>query len=140
GFINPGATQSNAVSAAASSGVAGINNGSVSIQYTTNGTLIDPSFTTINANAQTINLTATGFVAAQRQLNTTNPFNFGTVQVGQNVQQTLSISNVASGPLGFVEDLSASFGSSSGTGASRVSGTGSIGSLLAGGTHNSSME
>jgi hypothetical protein len=262
GFVNPGASQAGAVTAQVSGGVAGVNTGSLTIQYTTNGQLIDPSFTTVNANAQTINLQATGYHAAvgsatpagpvnlgnvriggtlaqtftvantapagafsedlnasfgassghasnnggsisgllagasngsamgasldtgsagaktgtvtidyqtagavngvsnglgtasagsqsitlngnvfqlaQGQINTA-PLNFGTVQVGQTVQRTLSISNVASGPAGFVEDLNASFGASSGTGAGQIFGTGSITGLAAGGTNASNM-
>jgi len=261
-FITAGTSQADAVSASVSGGVAGLNSGSLSIQYTTNGQLIESSFTTINANSQLINLQATGYnaavgiatspvqvvnqrtgasntaevsitniaapgsysedlnvtvgastgaasgsgsisgrlagtsntgmggilaavdtvtagaktgtitlnyetagsvagasnglgaasvgsqvvtvngnvyQAAQGQINTPISLNFGTVQVGQTVQQTLSISNVATGSSGFVEDLNASFGGTSGTGANLIYGTGSIAGLIAGGTDSSSM-
>ena len=258
GFVNPGASQANAVTASVSGGVAGANFGLLTIDYTTNGQLIDAGFGTIASNSQQIALTATGFNAAQGaaspdpvvianqrvggtnsqaltvsntapagafteglnasfgattghavsnggsisllaggatnstsmgvgvdttsagarsgsvtlnyatdgtgtsglaaesvgsqtisvsgnvyqvaagQLNTTS-LNFGTVQVGQSVFQNLSISNIATGPAGFVEDLNVSFGSSSGLGAGQIIGTGSISGLVAGGTDTSSM-
>lgn len=75
---------------------------------------------------------------AEAQLNSA-PLNFGTVQVGEAVSQTLSFSNIATGPAGFVEDLMVSFGATSGTGAGQISGSGSIGGLVAGGTDSSSM-
>jgi hypothetical protein len=257
-LIDPGGQQTAAVTAAVNNGVAGINNGAVSIQYTTNGQLIDPLFVTQNANAQTINLQATGYNAAvgnatptpvvlanQRvngtqsqvltvtnsaptgsfteklnasfgsnsgdasnnggtvsllaagapgsttmavgvdtttagarsgsvtlnyqtdgtgtsglstasagsqvinvsgnvyqlasgQLNS-SPLNFGTVQVNQSVSKVLSISNIASGAAGFVEDLNAVFGTSSGTGSSLISGSGSISGLVAGAMNTTSM-
>ena len=62
------------------------------------------------------------------------PLNFGTVQVGQVVTQNLVIQNTGLGPNGFVEDLNATFGASSGTGAAQISGTGSRTGILAGGT------
>ncbi len=61
------------------------------------------------------------------------------MQVGQSVSQVLSISNSGSGPSGFVEDLNASFGASSGTGAAQISGSGSIAALVAGGTDTTAM-
>jgi hypothetical protein len=121
-----------------SGGIAGVNTGSVTINFTTNGQLIDPGFGTIAANSQTIALTATGFNAAQGRLNTPS-LNFGTVQVGQVVSQALSISNIATGPAGFVEDLNASFGATSGLGAGQIIGSGSITGLVAGATNSSSM-
>jgi len=75
---------------------------------------------------------------AQGSLNTTS-LNFGVVQVGESVSQNLSISNTASGAAGFVEDLNASFGASSGTGAAQILGSGAITGLLAGNTDNGSM-
>jgi hypothetical protein len=257
-LIAPGGQQAAAVTAAVNNGVAGINNGAVTIQYTTNGQLIDALFVTQNANAQTINLQATGYnvavgsatptpvvLANQRvggmqsqvltvantaaagafteklnasfgsntgnalnnggvvsllaagdpgstamtarvdtsasgarsgsvtlnyqtdgtdtsglaaasagsqvinvsgnvyqlasgQINS-SPLNFGTVQVGQSVSRVLSISNTASGATGFVEDLNAAFGASSGTGSSLISGSGSISGLIAGATNASGM-
>jgi len=81
---------------------------------------------------------AAAYQLAAGQLNTPS-LNFGTVQVGQSVSSLLSVSNIASGPAGFVEDLNARFGSSSGTGASLISGSGSFANLVAGGTNNSAL-
>jgi hypothetical protein len=257
-LIDPGGQQAAAVTATVNNGVAGINSGAVTLQYTTNGQLIDPLFVTQNVNAQTINLQATGYNVAvgsatpdpvvlanqrvgdmQSQIltvtntaaagsfteklnasfgantgNATNtggavvllaagdpgstamsagvdtatagaktgtvtlnyqtdgigtsglaaasvgsqvidvsgnvyqlasgqlnssPLNFGTVQVGQSVSRVLSITNTASGAAGFVEDLDAVFGASSGTGSSLITGSGSISGLLAGATNSSGM-
>ncbi|HEY0776769.1 MAG TPA: choice-of-anchor D domain-containing protein [Gemmatirosa sp.] len=81
---------------------------------------------------------AAAYQVAQGQLNTT-ALNFGTVQVGQQVSQTLSFTNSATGASGYVEDLDVGFGQASGTGAGRISGTGSIAGLTAGSTNTSSM-
>ena len=59
--------------------------------------------------------------------------------MGQSVSQALSISNTGTGPAGFVEDLNASFGTATGTGASLISGTASISGLLAGKTTTTCM-
>jgi hypothetical protein len=63
-LIDPGGQQAAAVTATVNNGVAGINSGAVTLQYTTNGQLIDPLFVTQNVNAQTINLQATGYNVA----------------------------------------------------------------------------
>ena len=258
GLIGAGATATDAARVAVSGGVAGVNLGELAIQYATDGTAFDPSFTTRDANAQTIAVAATGFnlgaadvtpdpviIANQRvgggasaaltvanigpddgftealnaavggvsgaavtnggsvsllaagaadsasirvgvdtatagskagvvtlalqsdgagtsglaalaladrtvqvqgdvfalaegSLNSA-PLNFGTVQVGQVVGRALSITNSATGPAGFVEDLNASFGAASGTGASRIGGAGAIVGLAAGATDIGSM-
>ena len=81
---------------------------------------------------------AAAYQLAAGQLNTA-ALNFGTVQVGQSVQRALSITNIATGAAGFVEDLNARFGASSGTGANLISGSGSLANLLAGATSNGAM-
>ena len=81
---------------------------------------------------------AAAYQTAAGQLNSA-PLNFGTVQVGQNVSQTLSFTNVATGPNGYVEDLNVGFGQSTGTGANRITGAGSISGLTAGGTNTGNM-
>ena len=95
-----------------------------------------------NTRSQLLTFTTAAGAAAYQpaagQLNTP-ALNFGTVQVGQEVSQVLSISNVATGPAGFVEDLNARFGAASGTGANRISGSGSIANLAAGGTNSAAM-
>lgn len=138
GFINGGASQANAVGVSVVGGQAGVNNGSVTIQYTTNGQLISGAFGTIGANTQNINLSASGYLTATGAVNTA-ALNFGTVQVGQVVQQTLSITNNRVGPAGYVEDLNARFGASGGTGGALISGAGSVTGLAAGATNASNM-
>ena len=81
---------------------------------------------------------AAAYQLAAGQLNTPS-LNFGTVQVGQSVSTLLSVSNVATGPAGFVEDLNARFGASSGLGASLISGSGSFSNLVAGATNTSAL-
>ena len=82
---------------------------------------------------------AAAYQLAAGQLDTPS-LNFGTVQVGQSVSTLLSVTNVATGPAGFVEDLNARFGASSGTGAGLISGTGSFANLAAGATNNSALQ
>ena len=74
---------------------------------------------------------AAAYQAAAGQIQTP-ALNFGTIQVGQTVSQDLVIRNTATGPAGFVEDLNAAFGASSGTGASLITGSGSLNGILAG--------
>jgi hypothetical protein len=81
---------------------------------------------------------AAAYQLAAGQLNTP-ALNFGTVQVGQSVSTLLSVSNIATGAAGFVEDLNARFGPTSGTGAGLISGTGSFANLAAGGTNDSAL-
>jgi len=81
---------------------------------------------------------AAAYKLAAGQLNTPS-LNFGTVQVGQSVSTLLSVTNIATGPAGFVEDLNARFGASSGTGANLISGSGSFANLVAGATNGSAL-
>ena len=74
---------------------------------------------------------AAAYQAASGQIQTP-ALNFGTVQVGQTVSQALVVRNTATGPAGFVEDLNASFGASTGSGASLITGSGSLAGILAG--------
>jgi hypothetical protein len=137
GLIAAGTANTSALNVARSGGVAGVNTGTLAIQYTSDGAGTS-GLSAINVNSQNVTVNATGYQAASGVINTA-PLNFGTVQVGQAVSQVLSISNVATGAAGFVEDLNASFGASSGTGAGLISGAGSISGLLAGATNNTGM-
>ncbi|MDA8347228.1 MAG: choice-of-anchor D domain-containing protein, partial [Pseudomonadota bacterium] len=100
-----------------------------------------------NTNAQNISITGAAYAQAVGQLNNTaahpDSFDFGTIQVGQTVtSNALSVSNVASGPSGYVEDLNASFGTvgtNGGTGGARIVGNGAIEGLLAGATNDSAL-
>jgi len=80
---------------------------------------------------QTLAISGNVYQAAIGALQTP-ALNFGTVQVGQSVSQNLVVRNVAGGPAGFVEDLNASFGIASGTGAGLINGSGSFGGIAAG--------
>jgi hypothetical protein len=82
---------------------------------------------------------AAAYQLAAGQLNTPS-LNFGTVQVGQSVSSLLSVTNIAQGPAGFVEDLNARFGASSGTGANLISGSGSFANLVAGATNGNALQ
>ena len=131
---------STAMAGSLSTASAGARTGTVTINYQTAGAVngVSNGLGIAGVGSQTITLNGNVYQLAQGQLNTA-PLNFGVVQVGQVVSQTLSISNVAAGPGGFVEDLNASFGATSGTGAGLISGTGSISGLLAGGTNATGM-
>jgi len=86
---------------------------------------------TLAVGSQVVTVNGNVYQAATGALQTA-PLNFGTVQVGQSVSQSLVVRNTASGAAGFVEDLNASFGSASGTGAGLISGSGSLSGILAG--------
>jgi hypothetical protein len=137
GLIVAGGSNAAALNVARTGGAAGLNSGTLAIQYTSDGTGTS-GLAAINANSQNITVNATGYQVAAGQLSTA-PLSFGTVQVGQTVSQTLSISNIASGTAGFVEDLNARFGTATGTGAAQVSGAGQIAGLVAGATNSAAM-
>ena len=131
---DPGST---AMTARVDTSAAGARSGSVTLNYQTDGS--DTSgLAAASAGSQVINVSGNVYQLASGQINSL-PLNFGTVQVGQSVSQILSISNTASGAAGFVEDLNAAFGASSGTGSSLISGSGSISGLIAGATNASGM-
>ena len=120
-------------------GTAGAKTGTVTVNYTTAGAVagVSNGLAPAAVGSQGITLNGTVYQLASGLINTA-PLNFGTVQVGQAVAQTLSITNTA--PAGaFSEDLTASFGASSGTSAALISGAGSITGLLAGATNTSAM-
>ena len=135
GLIVGGATSNNAVGVQVSGGVAGVNSGNLAIQYLTNGTNIDPSFVSQNANLQNISVQATGYDLAQATLGN---LNFGNILVGSgSVQQALSVSNAA-GP--YREGLNASFGTITNNGAGTYTTNGaSITNLVAGSSDNTTM-
>jgi len=117
GLINGGTTQANALSASVSNGQAGVNTGSLDIQYTTDGTQTDASFTAINSNTQSIALTATGFNMAEGSASP-DPVVIANQRVGGAESQTLTVANTA--PTGaFTEGLNASFGANSGDAVSK---------------------
>ncbi len=137
GLLAGGGSDSTAMSVGVDATAAGARTGSVTLNYETDGTGTS-GLAAASVGSQTINVSGNVYQVAQGNLNTTS-LNFGVVQVGESVSQNLSISNIAAGPNGFVEDLNASFGAATGTGSNLISGSGSIAGLLAGGLDNSSM-
>jgi hypothetical protein len=137
GGLAAGAPASTALAVGVNTATAGAKSGSVTVNYASNG-LGTSGLAPIGAGSQLVNVSGNVYQLASGQLGTA-PLNFGTVQVGQSVSQALSISNVAVGPAGFVEDLNASFGSASGIGSGLILGAGSISGLVAGATNAANM-
>lgn len=136
-LLSAGSSNNSSMGVTLNTSAAGARSGTVTVDFATNGTGTS-GLSTESVGSQVVTVNGNVYQVAQGQLNST-PLNFGTVQVGQSVSKVLSISNIASGPAGFVEDLNASFGSTSGTGASLISGSGAINGLKAGATDNSAM-
>ncbi|MBL8699689.1 MAG: choice-of-anchor D domain-containing protein [Alphaproteobacteria bacterium] len=139
GLINGGASSAGAVTAQLSGGVAGVNNGTVTINYRSDGTAIDPTFTSVASNSQVINLSATGYNTAVASL---GALSFGAVAVGSGpIVKTLSVTNSALAGL-FSEDLRAQLGSITGTssGLFSTAGSGTISNLIAGGTDTTTLK
>ncbi len=137
GQLGQGVTDASSLVVGLDTSSAGALNGAATVALVSTGAGTS-GLADLDLAPQTITVSGNVYQVAAGQLNTV-PLNFGTVQVGQSVSQTLSISNIASGPAGFVEDLNASFGASSGQGAAQIFGTGSINGLLAGATNASNM-
>lgn len=129
-----GGSNASAMNVSVNTATSGAKSGSVTINYDTTGTVggVSNGLGVAGANpAQVINVSGNVYQAAAGQL-ISAPLNFGTVQVGQAVTQNLVVRNTATGAAGFVEDLHASFGAASGTGAGLISGSGSLNGILAG--------
>lgn len=135
GFINPGGSLANAVTAQVSGGVAGANAGSLTIDYVTNGQLINGGYTSIAANQQTITLTATGYNAAAGST-APDPIVIGNQRVGGTLEQQLTVSNTA--PVSsFTEKLNAAFGANSG---GATNNAGAVSLLAAAASDNTQMK
>ena len=132
-----GGSNASAISVGVSTASSGAKSGNVTIGYQSDGTGSNGNsgLAAIAAGSQTIAVSGNVYQTAAGAI-LTAPLNFGTVQVGQVVSQNLAIQNTATGASGFVEDLNASFGASSGTGAARITGSGSVNGLAAGSTSN----
>ena len=134
-----GGNNNAAMSVGVDTATAGNKTGSVSLAYQTTGTVNGSSngLGVAAANGpQVISVSGNVYQVAQGQL-ITAPLNFGTVQVGQTgVFQDLTIRNTATGAAGFVEDLKANFGATSGTGAGLISGAGQLVGIEGGQTSN----
>jgi len=126
-------TGTGAISVGVNTTSAGAQTGTVNLNYQTAGTVggVSNGLGTAAAGGQAVTVNGNVYLAAAGAVQTA-ALNFGTVQVGQSVSQALVIRNTASGAAGFVEDLSAGFGATSGTGAGLISGSGSLSGILAG--------
>ena len=133
-------TGTGAMTVGVNTSVAGAQTGTVTLNYQTAGAVngVSNGLGTAGAGSQVVTVNGNVYQAAVGQLNTA-PLNFGVVQVGQSVSQVLSISNIATGAGGFVEDLNARFGATNGTGGNLISGSGQVAGLLAGATNSSAM-
>ena len=126
-------TGTGAITVGVNTATAGAQTGTVNLNYQTAGTVngVSNGLGTAAAGGQAVTVNGNVYQLAAGAIQT-GALNFGTVQVGQNVQQALVVRNTASGATGFVEDLNASFGATSGTGAGLISGAGSLNGILAG--------
>ncbi len=138
GLVAGGSGDTTSLKVGVDTSQSGARSGTVAVNLTSNA-ISGSGLSNSNLTAQTVNVSGNVYQAAVGHLDNPIFLNFGTVQVGQSVSQLLSISNIATGTAGFVEDLNAQFGSSSGTGANQISGSGSISGLTAGSTNNTGM-
>jgi len=136
-LLTAGSSNNTSMGVSLGTATSGAKGGNANVVYVSNGSGTS-NLGTVAAGNQNVAVSGNVYQTAAGQLNGT-ALNFGTVQVGQNVSQVLSITNSATGAAGFVEDLNASFGAKSGTGTGLFSGAGSINGLLAGATNNSAM-
>jgi hypothetical protein len=140
GLITPGATQTPGFTIGVSGGVAGVNAGTVSVGYLSNGQAFDPGFTNVASNTQDIAVTASGFALAKPNALPAT-FNLGTVLVGSSVTRFLTLSNDLRGgvPAGFQEGLDAAFGTVTGPNATKFTVGGALSNLAAGATSSSAL-
>jgi hypothetical protein len=108
GFVLPGATVSGAVTVASSGGTVGVNDGSVALQFNSNGQLFDASFTNLATNQQSVAVQATGFLTAQPAL--PSSVALGNFRLVNGASSTFAITNTNLAPSGFQEALNASAG------------------------------
>jgi PEP-CTERM motif len=123
GLVAAGATTSNALNIARTGGSAGLNTGTIAIQYTS-------GLAAINSNAQNITVNATGYTTAVATVQST-PINFGIVHVGDVVAtQGVSVANTAA-VTAANDTLKATIGGATGP---FTSSGGPVSGLTAGGT------
>ncbi len=133
-LLAAGSSNNTNMSVGVNTATAGAKTGTMTIGFQSDGTGTS-GLAAVSAGSQVVTVNGNVYRVAQGQLNTA-PLNFGTVQVGQVVSQNLSVSNIATGTAGFVEDLKATFGATSGTGVALISGTGQLTGVQAGQTSN----
>lgn len=134
GLVAQGRTQPNAATATISGRAAGLNTGTLTVDFTTNGQLVNPGLMTQSANTQTVTLTETGFNPAR---GTVSPsiVELPNQRVGGTATPALEVRNIA--PVGpFSEVLNASFAGT--TGAATTNGA-AIGGLVAGAANGSAL-
>ncbi len=121
-----------AISVGVNTASAGAKTGGVTLAYQTAGAVngVGNGLGTASVGSQPVTVNGNVYLMAAGAIQTA-ALNFGTVQVNQLVTQNLVIRNTAVGAAGFVEDLNASFGASSGVGAGLISGSGSLNGILA---------
>ena len=121
---------SGGINVGVATGSAGAKTGTVNLAYTSTGTVngVGNGLGQTSVGSQAVTVSGNVYQAASGQL-VGNTLNFGTLQVGQQVSQSLVVRNTASGPAGFVEDLNASFGAA---GNGQISGSGSLSGITAG--------
>ena len=139
-LLAPGATDNSSLAVGMNTATAGSRNGTATVSFVSDASNVGNCAPNcqLTLASQNVNVTGGVYRTASGQLNTAN-LTFGTVQVGQAVSQVLNISNIATGASGFVEDLNARFGATSGQGAGLISGSGSISGLAAGSANGSAM-
>jgi hypothetical protein len=130
-----GAT-STAINVGLATGTAGAVSGTATLGFTTSA-VNGSGLATIGIGSQTVSVT--GGVYNLASATTIGSINFGKVLVGSTVAQFLTLGN--NGPTGsFTEGLDATFGAITGTGASDLTGSGSVTNLVAGGTSSNALD
>ncbi len=128
-YIAPGASQAGAVTVASSGAGPGVNEGSVSLQFVSNGQPFDGSFSDLAVNQQTVQLRATGFRLANPIVDT-SPIVLA-ARVGDAApSRIVAVSN--SSPDLYTERLDAGIA----TAAAGFNATGSVTGLAAGASSN----
>ncbi|MBL8314558.1 MAG: S-layer family protein [Rubrivivax sp.] len=133
-LANTGNTGTGAITVGVDTSSAGAKTGLVNLNYQSAGTVngVSNGLAAIGVGGQSVTVNGNVYQAATGQL-VGNTFNFGTLQVGQQVSTDLAARNIATGTAGYVEDLNVRFGAS---GNGQISGSGSFTGIQAGATSN----
>jgi hypothetical protein len=131
GLVAPGASSAAAVAVSTQAGVVGANNGSVTLQFVSDGRDFDPSFTAIASNQQTVDLLATGYLVAQPATPAV-PVNVGNYRLVNGASSSFAVTNTNLAPAGLQEVLNAT----AGPGTAGVTFSGAINGLAPGASSN----
>jgi hypothetical protein len=131
GLVAPGASSAAAVAVSTQAGVVGANNGSVTLQFVSDGRDFDPSFTAIASNQQTVDLLATGYLVAQPATPAV-PVNVGNYRLVNGASSSFAATNTNLAPAGLQEVLNAT----AGPGTAGVTFSGAINGLAPGASSN----